>query len=229
MDTSDKHPSQTTRKRLIQAGVELFGLHGYDGTSTRMLAERANANIAAIPYHFGGKEGLYSAVVEHIGSVITANVAQPLEEAGRIVSAARPDRQEAFRVLIIIFGRFADLVVGSEAGSSFGPIITREQMHPTPAFDLLYERFLRNAHVRFTELTAIISGLDPTDPDSIILTQTLLGEVLVFRAAREMVLRRLEWSSIGPEELALIKRTVFTSIRTQLGAEDLVLPEEALS
>ncbi|MFP4031684.1 MAG: TetR family transcriptional regulator, partial [Desulfococcaceae bacterium] len=55
-----------TRRALIHAGLELFGEYGIKGTSTRMLAELSGANVAAIPYHFGSKRGLYLAVVAHI-------------------------------------------------------------------------------------------------------------------------------------------------------------------
>ena len=58
--------SEETRDALIGAGLELFGENGFNATTTRMVASRAGANIAAIPYYFGGKKGLYHAVVEHI-------------------------------------------------------------------------------------------------------------------------------------------------------------------
>ncbi len=54
------------KKRLIEAGLDLFGKYSFDGASTRMLAERAQVNLASIKYYFGGKEGLYLAVAGHI-------------------------------------------------------------------------------------------------------------------------------------------------------------------
>lgn len=57
---------ENTRDRLIKIAMEMFAEHGYDKTSVRELARKADANIAAINYHFGGKEGLYQAVLEYI-------------------------------------------------------------------------------------------------------------------------------------------------------------------
>ncbi|MDQ5888246.1 MAG: TetR/AcrR family transcriptional regulator, regulator of cefoperazone and chloramphenicol, partial [Pseudomonadota bacterium] len=54
--------AEETRKRLIEAGIELFGRDGFDAVTTRQLAEVAGVNQAAIPYHFAGKEGVYQAV-----------------------------------------------------------------------------------------------------------------------------------------------------------------------
>jgi AcrR family transcriptional regulator len=43
---------------LLLAAGELFAEFGVTGVSTRAIAEKANANIGSIHYHFGGKEGL---------------------------------------------------------------------------------------------------------------------------------------------------------------------------
>lgn len=48
---------------MVEAGRELFGRHGYDGTSVRSLTRRAGANLGAVTYHFGSKEALYRAVL----------------------------------------------------------------------------------------------------------------------------------------------------------------------
>ena len=52
------------------AGIRLFGAKGFEATSTREIASAANANIASIAYHFGGKEGLRLACAEMVGQRI---------------------------------------------------------------------------------------------------------------------------------------------------------------
>ncbi len=52
-----------TAAALIRAALELFAQHGYDGTSVRAITSRAGANLGAITYHFGSKQGLYDAVI----------------------------------------------------------------------------------------------------------------------------------------------------------------------
>ncbi|MCA8973740.1 MAG: TetR family transcriptional regulator [Planctomycetes bacterium] len=53
----------STREHLLDAAEELFGEHGYAATSLRRLTTAAAANLAAVNYHFGGKEGLAKAVL----------------------------------------------------------------------------------------------------------------------------------------------------------------------
>jgi AcrR family transcriptional regulator len=50
-----------TRSRLLHAALRLFAAQGYTRTSTREIAQAAQANIGAIAYYFGDKQGLYRA------------------------------------------------------------------------------------------------------------------------------------------------------------------------
>src|SRR5579864_5114735 len=59
-------PGLDAKQRLIEAGLEIFGTFNLEGATTRQLADRAGVNQAAIPYYFGGKEGLYLAVIKHV-------------------------------------------------------------------------------------------------------------------------------------------------------------------
>ncbi|MFI0479518.1 TetR/AcrR family transcriptional regulator [Actinomadura sp. 9N215] len=52
------------RERILDAAGRLFAALGYDGTSTRMIAEAAGLNVATVAYHVGGKRDLYLAVME---------------------------------------------------------------------------------------------------------------------------------------------------------------------
>lgn len=53
-----------TRERLIDAAEKLLAEKGFEGVSLRELTSAAGANLAAVHYHFGGKEGLIDAVLE---------------------------------------------------------------------------------------------------------------------------------------------------------------------
>lgn len=51
-----------TRESLLDAAESLFSEHGIQASSLRMITQRAGANLAAVHYHFGSKEGLVRAV-----------------------------------------------------------------------------------------------------------------------------------------------------------------------
>jgi len=51
------------RENIIASAVPLFAAKGLNGVSVRDLARTAGVNLSMISYYFGGKEGLYAAVL----------------------------------------------------------------------------------------------------------------------------------------------------------------------
>ncbi|HVU17002.1 MAG TPA: TetR/AcrR family transcriptional regulator [Candidatus Didemnitutus sp.] len=57
-------PDPSTKARLLATALDLFAAKGFDGLDIRELTAQANANLAAVGYHFHGKAGLYRAVLQ---------------------------------------------------------------------------------------------------------------------------------------------------------------------
>lgn len=54
-----KTRTQDTRGELMEAALHCFSRHGFDGTSIRMIAQKAARPLSLIGHHFGSKDGLY--------------------------------------------------------------------------------------------------------------------------------------------------------------------------
>ena len=67
MPVAQRQPSQAdhgaeTRTRLLDTAECLFAERGFAGTSVRDITADAGCNLAAVNYHFGGKQNLYREV-----------------------------------------------------------------------------------------------------------------------------------------------------------------------
>jgi len=51
------------RQRVIESAEELFATHGFDSVSIRDITNHCGANVAAINYHFGGRDKLVTEVM----------------------------------------------------------------------------------------------------------------------------------------------------------------------
>lgn len=65
-----------TRERILDAAEALFVTNGYDGTSTRAIAQSAKANIGLLSYYFGSKQGIFTAVLEREIDKVVARISQ---------------------------------------------------------------------------------------------------------------------------------------------------------
>lgn len=61
---SQVRASATTRDRLLDAAEQLLLSHDYEAVSVRGICQQAQANPAAVHYHFGSKEQLVAALLE---------------------------------------------------------------------------------------------------------------------------------------------------------------------
>src|ERR1700722_17406548 len=59
-----------TRRRLLDVAERLFATRGLDAVSLRDITETAGANMAAVPYPFGSKQELITALVERRSGAI---------------------------------------------------------------------------------------------------------------------------------------------------------------
>jgi AcrR family transcriptional regulator len=197
-----------TRQRLIHSALEVFGEYGFDGASTRMLAERAGANLAAIPYHFGSKEGLYRAAAEYIVEFSKRELQPIIDRIERMAMERKVSRRAASELLEELLQRFSALVIGSPEADSWAGFIMREQLHPGAAFEILFEGLMKKLIDAASRMLAITLRMRPDDPRLMITTQTVLGQIVIFRSGRAAVLRQLGWKEISADRLKLIQSVV---------------------
>jgi TetR/AcrR family transcriptional regulator len=91
----EKRDPEATRQALMRAGSELFSERGFDGVPIEDLAAHAGVNKALVSYHFGGKRGLYVAILQSA----FASMAERLKE----IEASAPSAREALHGYVRAF------------------------------------------------------------------------------------------------------------------------------
>lgn len=217
--TSPSAPDRAaeTRLRLLRAGLALFGQQGFEATSTRQLAEHAQTNLAAIPYHFGGKSGLYNAAAAFLVEEIRARLlANPV--LVKYLETPPETEADARALLHALFDRMIDVIVGGREAELWAPFILREQMTPTAAFDILYDGLMAQFVEVINACVGLATGNRHDRQTNTIRAFTLFGQVMSFRAAQSSVKRALRWEAFGPDELNALKTIVHLNIDAILDA-----------
>ncbi len=121
---------QSTRQRLLEAAGQVFAEKGFDRATGKEICARADANTAAVNYHFGGMEGLYVAVVREAHSrLVTFDV----------LSAAVAGKADAQAKLQAVIELLVRTLTGPTASSWVLRVIGREVVAPSLALDALRE------------------------------------------------------------------------------------------
>lgn len=200
--------SAATRERLIAAALDLFGRRGFDGVSTRDIARAAKANQAAIPYHFRGKTGLYTAVAEHVANELTKRSGSVIAAIEQRLADDAMSAAEAGELLRRLIREMAAIIVGQPEAALWARFIIREQLDPTPAFDIIYAAIEAGPLRTLLRLLARVAKESEQSETVRLRAFALVGQVLAFRLARAAVLRRLGWKDIGPRQLAAVQAVI---------------------
>jgi AcrR family transcriptional regulator len=201
----DPDRERDTKQRLIDAGLEIFGTYNLEGATTRQLAEHAGVNQAAIPYYFGGKEGLYVAVIQHLFTTNFALVGPVVGALEKELATKKLTKDEALVRLKKLLGTMIEMVLARKASSTWARIIMREQMQPTAAFSQIYDKGIRRVHESVSALLAIILDKKPTDQRLVLRAHMVVGQIFVFLSGRETIRRRLNLAGYSDKEVKEIK------------------------
>ena len=171
---------EDTRRRILDAALEVFAAEGYEGASTRLLAERAGVNLPAIQYYFGSKEGLYRAVID---SIIEHTEAEMAPLATRVKAAlARPDtpREELLELLCLMLEAFVALVSNGKQIEAKRLFFARAEVEDTPGLERLHESGMRQIFQPCLDLIGRLLGRSTEDRETVLRALTVFGQVTIF-------------------------------------------------
>lgn len=175
-----KTVSEQTRARLLDAAREVFSQRGFQGATVREICRRAEANGAAVNYHFGSKDGL---------------LAEALNFAP-LAALQKANANECPAVRLRLFIRdFMLMLLDEKNPSSQCRIMARELADPTPALDKIVREAIAPLHeflgILVREILDDIGGVEKVGAaEQLRCVYSILGQCLFYRNSHP-VLQRL--------------------------------------
>lgn len=191
-----------TRQRLLVSALHAFGHNDYDAVSNRGLVEDAQANVAAISYHFGGKRELYLATAAYLAEQMSEGMREPMEHIEQALPTA--SAADCRHLLGQLVSGLAQRLIAGPLGEDAPGFIVREQNQPTAAFVVLYDKFFGPLHEVMARLVAGARGLDRVSTECHLVAHALTGQAVVFRAASTTLLRHLGRDAYTDDDAAQI-------------------------
>lgn len=211
--TEPADPPSGTPRALIDAGLQLFGQTGFAATSTRQIAALAQTNVASIAYHFGGKEGLHDACVAEVARRLSGVVGPPSAVGEMTPAMARAALEAMVRAMV-------HYLLTMQGARDVVAFILRLMTEGSPeAIDRLYAALIDPKHRELCRMWATATGGDAESASTRLAVFSALGQVLYFRIGLPVVMRRMAWDDIGPEQVSAVTETVVGNLRAMLNEE----------
>jgi len=189
---ADISVSTATRQRLLEAAGQVFAEQGFRNTTIREICRRAQANLAAVNYHFGDKERLYLAVIEYAHA--------RAGEKYQLTNIEREDLPAAERLRAFIHA-FLFSLFGDDVPAWLGKLMAREMVEPTAALDALVEKTFRPNARKLESIVRELLGARATDEQVRLCQLSIVGQCLHHRNARPVIERLFPEQRYGPEDI----------------------------
>ena len=170
-----------TRHRLLEAAGEVFAEKGFRGATIREICQRADANVAAVNYHFGDKERLYAAAVQYAHTCAAGDIV----DVTRAVPADATPRQ---RLLVFIRTMLAGILDPGKP-AWHGKLVAREMAEPTRVLQQIAEQGVKPRVRLLSEIVRSVIGADALDSVVHRCVRSIVGQVLFYHFARPMLIR----------------------------------------
>lgn len=155
-----------TRQQLLEVAGRVFAERGHARATSKEICERAKANIAAVNYHFDGKDGLYAAVLEEAHSRLVSI---------DIVTQITQSKAGAADKLRLLFRQIVGEVAQRDQGAWELRVLSRELMAPTPLMDRMMKNQVVPKARMMTGMIGDILGVPPTHPAVSRSTVSIIG------------------------------------------------------
>ena len=188
-DTESGGRGLATPAQLVAAASRVFADFGYRGATVRDICRQAGANVAAVNYHFGGKEGLYAEVLRC--GLRRALAPFPAGDPGPERGGTAKERLRAF--VRSLRGRL--LATGPDG--CHGRLMMREMVDPTPALDTVVATEIRGMTEYLEGLVAELVGSTAGPERVAMAAASVVSQVVFYHHCRQVIPRAFP-SLVGP-------------------------------
>jgi TetR/AcrR family transcriptional regulator, regulator of cefoperazone and chloramphenicol sensitivity len=180
--TSERTPSPTpdlaaTRQRLLDAAGEVFAEVGYRAATIREICTRAEANVAAVNYHFRDKDGLYQEVVAYAHGCAMASHPPP----GDLARLTPAEQLQGF------VRSFLARLLDSGRPAWHGRLMARELVEPTAALDRIVRDSIRAQSEMLMGIVRAVAGVPLPLATVRRAAMSVVGQCLFYEHARPVI------------------------------------------
>lgn len=190
---------RTTKERLLTAACDVFAEKGFRDATVAEICEAADANIAAVNYHFGDKESLYDTVWRHAFQL--AIEAFP-------VDAGLPDKPQPEDYFYSFAKAILQRIFSEEETGLFAKLLYRELASPTLALERIATEALFPQTDFLTGGVTTALGEGTEELDVRFCMNSIIGQCAFYNFSRPLRERLLGRKTLSPDEVENLARHI---------------------
>jgi AcrR family transcriptional regulator len=162
--------------------MEVFAENGFEAATIREICRRADANVAAVHYHFGDKKRLYAAIFDAVFTLLR-------ERRTSFLPAEAPPPERLWIYIRALFQEIFDCDGNARRCTQLSAIYLMEMAHPTEVLDrVVADHMRRDAEELYSIVGTLLGGNSSTD-EVIDCSASVVGQILYYYHAEPIISR----------------------------------------
>jgi len=188
-----------TKERLLKAASEIFAEKGFRDATVAEICEAAEANIAAVNYHFGDKESLYDEVWRRAFSLAVESY--PLD-------GSLPENPELKDYLHSFASALLHRIFSEEDSGLFAKLLYREMASPTLALERIAEEAIFPQSEFLAEAIHAALGEQAGEQHIRLCMNSIIAQCAFYNFSRPLRERIIGRKTMSEEEIDRIARHI---------------------
>ncbi len=193
--------AEETRKRILESAAAVFAERGFAATTVRMICGRAQVNVSAVNYHFGGKEALYLEVLRHVRRRAFEKY-PPTYGLG-----PNPSAEEKLHAFI---HSFLLRVFGDDGNLGYGTLTMREMVEPSRALDMIVDEGVHELFEQLVEIVRLLMDDDVETPLLLSCARSIIGQCVFYHSSKWVLTKVDPNRTFDREDIARIADEIVT-------------------
>lgn len=170
--------AEARKARLVHAAMQIFARDGFQKASLRQICTKARANLAAVKYYFGSKEGLYR-------ESLFESHRQALSQESPVIMEKGDNPEVTLRRWISFCLRF--VLLKKTSNPVMGQLMAHEMRQPTPCLGEFLKLVVRPFHDELQRIIAAVLKKDVVDRQCVMLAHHIVGLCVHFDHGRVVI------------------------------------------
>ena len=189
-----------TKEKIVKTAMYEFAVKGYEPTATRDILAKAKANVAAISYYFGNKNGLYAEVLKRILLRINEKFSKEIADYQKLL-LKKPCPAQSEELLKRFIKGFVELFCSDKLTTAMCMIFVREYVEPSASFKSLFQGLNTQYRQVFVDLLVDANGGKMSYKEAVLQVVMLFSSIFMLVSRKKIILDAMQWKEYTPESV----------------------------
>ncbi|MBQ3695603.1 MAG: CerR family C-terminal domain-containing protein [Alphaproteobacteria bacterium] len=189
-----------TKEKIVKTAIYEFAVKGFEPTATRDILAKAKANVAAISYYFGNKNGLYAEVLKRILVRLNEKFSDEMTEYESEL-ALRPCPEKSEILLKRFIRGFVELFCSDKLTTAMCMIFVREYVEPSACFKSLFQSLNTQYRQIFVDLLVDANAGKMSYKEAVLQVVMLFSSIFMLVSRKKIILDAMQWKEYSSNSI----------------------------